>query len=133
MLRNVKKHSSERFCSSCGHSENVHTEALITKGYGEGGRCGFWHDRMFGGTDECNCDGFKVSALVSPAAERSATAKRSRVGDSHPKNCGSFRKSRVVAPPSCRQSSNTVHLARLLAGRTQAAGYDGLVFGLGTR
>jgi hypothetical protein len=47
-----------RWCSRCGHAKKWHTETVIPDGYGAGGYCSWWHDQMFGGTDECSCAGF---------------------------------------------------------------------------
>lgn len=34
-------------CTSCGRSRRWHTESIITNGYGERGRCGWFRDPMF--------------------------------------------------------------------------------------
>jgi hypothetical protein len=48
------------FCK-CGHPKSRHSTTVIPKGqYGEGGFCAYMLDRMYGGTDECFCEGFAL-------------------------------------------------------------------------
>lgn len=58
---------SDDYCSKCGHARRDHTDEVIPRGqYGEGGRCGWWRDPMFGPTQECHCSGFVTREATKP-------------------------------------------------------------------
>jgi len=61
--------AEEEPCAQCGHAYKWHSEKVIAAGrFGEGGRCGWFRDPMFGATEECAggadrgpCQGFAAS------------------------------------------------------------------------
>lgn len=57
-MTNSSSTADDLYCARCGHAKTWHTDEIIVKGYGEGGRCGWWRDPMFSATEECSCDGF---------------------------------------------------------------------------
>jgi hypothetical protein len=61
----MSKSTEDERCATCGHSRRWHREDVITTGYGEGGRCGWFKDPMYSPTEECSrgaggkpCQGF---------------------------------------------------------------------------